>query len=250
MTLAKKIKEENETYFNSLSTATQDIVKQTLFRAYENVEPQGYKDDESCLESIECERRDGFIPNSYNHGGLIYRNFTDLMEYFGSGFKVFHEEVAEDIQKQIDYAFETIRQDIFEDHKNLCLRNNIDVDNCDYWSLQQFVETSNNLTHEEKKELNQMLNDIQEMESERLSGDDSSIMHELRFMYHGKENGLHSASVSAAINTEAPYHRSSISWAKDVFCEGSNEVEIAWKTDKELKSKLAKALKHVTGKVF
>lgn len=89
-----------------------------------------------------------------------------------------------------------------------------------------------------------------EAEFEALSDENSTVMHEFRFMYHGRENGLHSASVSAAVNLEAPYHRSSISWARDVFCEGGKEVEITWRNQAELKRKLAKALKQVSKAVF
>lgn len=69
-------------------------------------------------------------------------------------------------------------------------------------------------------------------------------------MYHGQEAGIHKASVSVAINTEGPYHRSHIPWSPDTFCEGTKEIEISWKTESGLKKKLVKALKQAKEEVL
>lgn len=238
--------------WNTLSTSTKNLVKQAILNAASNRKgPEGYKSYYDCLENIEFERRDGFIPNSDNCGGLTYRNFTDLMEYWSSGHNPAHIEANNEIKRQIDYWFKIISKDIYSDNKSLCLELNIGENECNYYSLQQFEETSELLKDDQRIQLTKMLNDIQEMESSRLSGEDSSIMHELRFMYHGVNNkGMHEASVSAAINTEGPYHRSSVSWMPGLFCEGAKEVTIKWKNNAELKRKLNKAFQVVSKAIF
>ena len=251
MSTAKLMHGNSDGYFENLNETAKEIVKEAILKAAQDRKgPEGYKSDEECLEDVECHARDGFMPFSHNRGGLTYRNFTDLMAYFGGGYTVAHEGAANAIQGQIDYTFQSISEDVYTDHKSICLELNIGENECSYCTLQEFEETSENLTENQKVELRKMMNEIQEMESERLSGSENTIMHELRFMYHGKENGVHSASVSAAVNTEGPYHRSSISWSPSTFCEGAKEIEIKWRNNAELKRKLDKAFAKVSKVIF
>ena len=239
-------------YFDSLTASTQEIVKDAILKAAQGRNgPEGYKTDDECLEDVECRSRDGFMPFSHNRGGLLYRNFTDLMEYWGGGHIVAHAKADCEIQRQIDYSLNSIKADIYQDNESLCLELNINEDDCNYNSLSEFEHKSELLTQEQRDKIKKMMSDIQDMESERLSGNEASVMHEFRFMYHGvNDKGIHEASVSAAINTESPYHRSSISWAPNVFCEGAKEVEIKWRTNAELKRKLDKAFKQVSKAIF
>lgn len=238
-------------YFEALPKSTQGIVSDTILKVIgKRRGPEGYRLDRDCIQNLECHSRDGFSPYSHNKGGLVYQNFTNLMDYFGSGHTPAHEEAAKEIERQTNQVYESVSQDVYEGHKPLCLKLNIGENEATYHSIREFTKTSESLTEDETEELYEMLREIENLEGERLTNESSSIMHELRFMYHGKESGVHTASVSAALNTEGPYHRTSISWAPSVFCEGSKEVEIKWRNNKELKEKLEKALKLVSKAIF
>lgn len=253
MSTAKRLMHSNksESNFPLLSKRIQSIIEDAILKtAQERNGPEGYKTDDESIEEIEFKSCDGFMAFDHNRGGLTYRNFTDLMDYFGNGHVPAHEGVAKEIQRQIDYSLESLSESVYEDHKSLCLELNIGETECQYHAIDQYIRTSDNLTDAQKTELKQMLNEIQGGEYDSLSGDDNSIMHEIRVMYHGKIGGVHTASVSAALNTEGPYHRSGISWAPGVFCEGAKEVEITWRNNAELKRKLDKALKKVSKEIF
>lgn len=238
-----KATENNNGYFEALPKSTQELVREALIEAAENrSEPKGWKPDDECIESIECVSRDGFIPFSHNRGGLTYRNFTDLMSYYGSGHRCNHAEADKEIEKQIEYSLKLASEATFEKFKSIMEARKITKEECTYCNLEEL----------EKKfpELNKAVQYIQEAELECLGDSDSSIMHEFRFMYHGEINGIHHASVSTAINTEGPYHRTHISWAPNVFCEGSKEIEITWRTESGLKRKLIKVLAMASKEIF
>lgn len=209
---------KNETYFLDLKLNTQEIVKDLIIEYANSIEPCGWKDDEDCIKELECIARNGFIPNSENKGGLRYRNFTTLESYWGSGHVPENKDAAKEIKRQILYNEELAREDFKEKFKN----KKPDINDDNYYEL-----------------LCEYLND-----------DQSSIMHEIRFMYHGFKNKKHSASISVALNTEGPYHRSHISWDPEVFCEAAKEITFTWTNNKELKSKLDKHLKKLVKNMF
>lgn len=238
---------ENEAqgYFEELPKGMQELIKGLVLEAAENRGgPDCYKLDAEALSSIECQSRDGFIASSANRGGLIYQNFTDLMSYWGGGYSVSHDAAQKEIERQIELSLKDASESTYNHFKPFFDAHKIKPEQVNYHHLQDLAERAGSNTFDEP------IQHIQDAELECLGGDQSSIMHELRFLYHGKENGVHSASVSAAVNTEGPYHRSSISWAPGVFCEGSKELEITWRTQKELKTKLTKALAKVSKAVF
>lgn len=215
--MRKETETKNQNY-NDLSDSTKNLIKELILEHQKQIEPSGYKNPKDAFEEIEFERRDGFIPNSLNKGGLLWRNFTTLREYYGSGYEPANQKAAKEIERQINYDHEI--------------------------SLKVFKEKFPN----EKSDINN--DNYYEILSRNLSDDYSSIMHEIRFMYHGVENKKHYASISVALNTEGPYHRSHISWAPNVFCEAAKEVEIRWSNNTELKSKLNKHLKKLINEMF
>lgn len=230
-------------YFESLPVGTQNIVRELILEAAADRNgPDGWKPEEECIEDIECHSRDGFIAFDSNRGGLTYHNFTDLGEYWGGGYKVAHKAANTEIQRQIDYNFKCLAESTFKKFEELLVSKNITEVACNYHTISELIDAG-------IKGLEEVRQYIEEGETEVLGGE-CSIMHEFRFLYHGDEAGIHSASVSAAVNTEGPYHRSSIAWAPKVFCEGSKEVEITWRTQTELKKKLKAALTKVSKAVF
>lgn len=238
MSTAKQLMHEGYGYFEELKESTQEIVKDAILKiAQERRGPDCWKSDDDALESIECKGRSGFIPHSWNKGGFQYNNFTDLMAYWGGGYSCKHPAAKIEIERQIDYGLDSAIEN-FRANNDLKLNDlGVTKEQTNYHDLYE-------LGHGELAE------ELSSYENENLSGE-SSIMHTLRFMYHGKDDkGLHAASVSAAINTEGPYHRSHISWAPNVFCEGASEVEITWRNNAELKRKLEAAFKKVHKAVF
>ena len=245
MKTKKLFKNDANGYFESLPEAIQTIVRDLILDAAGNKGgPECYKRDEDAIESIECQVRSGFIPFDHNRGGLVYQNFTDLSAYWGGGYSCNHKDAAKDIERQIEYSLKMAADATYDRFKAFFDAAKIPKSKINYCDLVELQENSNSDTYDE------IVSYIQDAETECLSGDYSSIMHEIRFMYHGEENGIHRASVSAAVNTEGPYHRSHISWAPGVFCEGSKEVEITWRTEGGLKRKLKKALAEVSKAVF
>lgn len=223
-------------YFKDLPKSTQNLVRELMADTIEQVE--GWKGTDETFEDIECKARSGFIPFSHNKGGLTSNQFTDLCSLWGSGSRVSHKEARTEIERQIEYSLKCAQESYFENNKNECLE--IGLSHSDMVSYHVLYDNG----------FEDMAQDFCNYETESMSGDESSIMFQVRFLYHGIENGIHRASVSCAVNTEGPYHRSSIAWAPEVFCEGAKEIEITWKTESGLKTKLTNALKKTSGEVF
>lgn len=239
MSNLKKATNDPVQYFEELPLTTQDIVQTLMQDTIDQVE--GWKSDSDLFEKIECRRRDGFIPYSHNRGGLVACQFTDLINLWGSGTQVAHVKAQAEIERQIEYSLELAKESFFEEFetelKNLDIMDKTDT-RLNYHDLHEMQQV-------------QLAEKLSMTEHEHLSDGDSSIMFETRFMYHGQdEEGIHSASISCAVNTEGPYHRSSISWSPGTFCEGSKEVEIEWTTDEELQTKLSAALNKTSSEVF
>lgn len=238
-------------YFDQLLEAIQRIVKDALIEAANSRQgPEGYKPDAECLNEVECRSRDGFIASSANRGGLIYQNFCTLSDYWGGGYVPRHAKAAQYIKNQINSSLKQAQEACYDEFEPLCLDLGIVPDDIHPIILDEYLKTSEALTPDQKSQLNSLIQSISDLETESLSDEQSTVMHEFRFMFHGKSKGIYSASVSAAINVEAPYHRSHISWMPNAFCEGAKEVTITWKTPNGLKRSLAKALKEVSEAIF
>ena len=226
-------------YFSDLSDDQKELVRELVESTIDQV--AGWKYGEDLFEEIECVSRSGFFAFDSNRGGLRARQFTDVYGLEGSGTSVSHEGAQKEIKRQIAYAYECAREAFFK------------VNSAKLIALGIKSVTDEKLNYHDLYEMKQgtLAEELSEYERENMSGDDSSIMFETRFLYHGAdENGLHSASVSCAVNTEGPYHRSHIPWSPGVFCEGAKEIEITWKTTAGLKKSLAKALKQTSEVIF
>jgi hypothetical protein len=197
-----------------------------------------------AIEELECHSRDGFIASSHNKGGFRVRVFTDIATLNNSGYVVAHEKAQAEIERQIEYGYKQASEITYERFKAFFDAHKIEPKDVNYCHLSNLQIKSGSNTFDEVVEY------IQDAEHECLGGSENTIMFEVRFMYHGCENGIHSASVSAAVNTESPYHREKISWAPNVFCEGGKEVEITWRKNNGLKLKLKRALNKVTSEVL
>jgi len=168
-----------------------------------------YQDDvKELISSIEYESRDGFWANADNRGGLLIRLLTTVGELVGSGNHMgFNDSAIKEIERQygvgLEYALEGFKVDHADDIKG------IPLDRLNYHDLYELGRGD-------------LAEKLSELESESNNGDNESIMIEIRMMYHGEDRW----SVSAVINTEGPYHRQSISWAKEIKCEHGKEFEV------------------------
>jgi hypothetical protein len=230
-------KAEND-YFDSLPASTQATVSELIKEALDS----NYDCYDREVEQIECRSRSGFVPYSHNHGGMEIVTFTDLAYFWGGGHSVAHAEADKEIQRQIAVSFEFHSEHIFDKYKELLTSKGVLVSQCNYHDLTELVKSDDDLA--------EVARECESTEMDFISGVESSIMMRIRFMYHGLVDGKHNATVSCAVNTEGPYHRSHISWAPKVFCEGSESVELAWSTDGELNKTLKAALKKLTTEVF
>lgn len=232
-----------QTYFEDLPASVQNLVRATLLSTFEDASiPDTYPHGEDSVKSIECHRRDGFVPFAHNRGGLLVRGFSDLIGVFGSGYYPKHKKAAAEINRQIDDAFKSVAEAVFERHAAVLTSKQLTATDCSYHRIVELAAKD--------PALKPVAREIEDLESDHLSGDVNSVMYELRVMYHGCKRGIHRASISAAVNTEGPYHRTHISWAPGVFCEGSKEVEITWRTQGGLTRKLNAALREVAGAVW
>jgi len=161
--------------------------------------------DTQYIEQIEYKSRDGFIADPSNYGGVTIGSSSYGGFMLGTGIFPSEPRVKRDVLDWQDQAHEAIK----EEHPELS------TDSEEYLDLVD----------------------------EYITIDGSDVINfEARFLYHGEENGIHTASVSASVNTESPYHRSQYDYAQ--------EVEIEWRTLEDLKRELPKAIEEVNGKIF
>lgn len=227
-----------EGYFDGLPKGTQDLVFDILNETFDAYVTDTYPyDAKDRTEEIECRSRDGFIPHWFNRGGLEVRVFKTLGDLLSSGAQVSHKKAQAEIERQTEYMLKLHREHVFEKFQDLLKTKGIAPDKINYSDL--------NYLAEQDADLKQVANYFEDTEHDFLDDSESTIMFTVRFMYHGKIDGEHSASISAAVNTEGPYHRSHISWAPEIFCEGAKEIEITWRNQTELKKALKRALETV-----
>lgn len=232
----------NEIYYPALPKSTRAVIKGLCEEVFnDNCETWGKGEAEA--EELEYQPRDGFSPFSHNHGGIIVRDFSSVQMITGSGRFPAHEKAAAEIQRQYDYHLECVAEAAASKFTIELAARKLSEKDCYYREAQELEEKFPN--DDFFSELRQWI------ENAECEGDsESTIMYEIQFMYHGETKKKHTASVSCAVNTEGPYHRRHISWAPNVFCEGAKEIEITWTTERELKSKLKKALEKCAKEIF
>lgn len=231
-------------HYDDLSDAIKTLISEMCLETFKQ-NTECYTDPDNSVEDIECHSRDGFIAYDHNRGGIMIRGFSTLMDVWGSGDFCAHKGAAKEIQRQIDYSFKCLEDSVFEEFKEELEKRGMTKADCNYHAIDKLRNA--NPDDDFYSDVGRY---IENGEFEVLGGSENSIMYEVRLMYHGKVDGIHSASVSCAVNTEGPYHRSSIAWAPGVFCEGAKEVEFSWLTVKELETKLSKALTETSKAIF
>lgn len=189
--------------------ATIDEALENAFEAIESCSelyPYAFKDAYSEVEYV---RRDGFIPNSFNHGGGEITLFGTVNYMMGSGYMPASKLAAKEVNAAYEYNQKLALEELYP------------------------TKTREQLTDDESERVSDRADEL---------GNDDTIMHQVRIMYHGSERGIHSATVQVAINWEFPYHRSSLpAWAGGGKTEDYIEVEVTWKKHESGVKKLSKA---------
>lgn len=218
-------------YFDQLPKLQQNMVSRMVKEAFEEgVTAEIYV--ERGPEQIECRSRDGFSAFSHNKGGIEINGFTDLNHFWGSGARPNNKKAAAKIEAFIEQSLQYVSDAFFETHEALFTKWNLTKEDASYHRMEEIENSPNS-------EFKSFADEFSNMEMEALGGDESSVMYQIRAMYHGNElDGTHSMTVFASIHaSDAPYHRRA---------DSVSEVLITWKTNAQLKTRLAKALKEAT----
>jgi hypothetical protein len=222
--------------FDSLPESVRNLVSEILTTEFDDARMPDMLVDDRDPESIECLSRDGFVASPTNCGGLLINRFTDLATFWGSGYTPRHLRVASEIEQQIAYSLDHARDATAEHFATLFTQHSMVPADANYPNLSDLAASN-------PTEFEPVLRWYEDAEMECMQDHDSSIMYQVRFMYHGHVSGIHSASVSAAVNCEGPYHREGRN-------EGAKEIEITWRTENGLRTKLTQALRKCIGEVF
>lgn len=167
---------EGNGFFEELPDSTRDIVERLLLEAMEehcNQELYGVE-----ARAIECRSRDGFSPFSHNKGGVNVTGYTDLMYMQGSGYYPSAKKSSELINSIIDNSLQLATEQFFEENNELLTKNGFD-------SVSKV--SHRDLLDSENKEVQALSEELSEFENEYLSGDENSVMFEIRAMYHGMD---------------------------------------------------------------
>jgi hypothetical protein len=192
-------------------------IKSAVTDAFEHISTK-YELFAVDTREIECRSRDGFI--SSNDGGWEAIGFTDLSMLSSTGRLYNLPEKARDaLEKLYNDCMDMARKEFIRTHKKEL--EGIPEDKINYHDLYEL--NKGNLAEK-----------LSEFESDYTSGDDSTVMFEIRAMFgRGSENnGERTLYVSVMVNWEAPYHRE-----KSAFMF-AKEVEITTDNPQELISKL------------
>lgn len=189
-------------------------------RAYELF--GGTTNESGKIEEIEHVSRDGFA--SRNDGGYQGTGFTDISMLVGSGrqgnLPDKAEKAVEDSYNQgLGYALDAFKEEYADEIKD------IPEDKLNYHDLYELGKGS-------------LAEKLSELEYSQNSDEQSTVMFQIRTMFHneGPENLLF--TIQGAVNWEAPYHRPKGQW-EDYF---QSEVEF---TETEMKSNMNEVVEKV-----
>lgn len=140
------------------------------------------------VEEIESKRRDGFIPDSANHGGYkVSRIIPQSLLYSAS--------INEKVNRGLEESREKDSEMVAEEMKRKHSKELAD------WSLEKIRPSQL-----EEAGLDKIAREFEELEMSY--GDEETVHAEVRIMYHGEnEDKIHSFTVDSVINWNSPYHQ-------------------------------------------
>ena len=191
-------------YFDQLDEAAQAVVKEFA---------RQFVDADYNVEDIECRRRDGFIPHSWNRGGIEAHRHEDLGYFWGGGYSVGVKAAQKVIDKWTDIALKDAKESFIEKYAEVLSDLEVPNDKVDFHGLRELGHI-------------QLSEEFGEYENEHLYGEYSSTLHTVRILYNGDNKWT--VAVLHRIS-DAPYHRT---------CDGFKEWKFTASTVKQLTSKL------------
>lgn len=147
---------------------------------------------EDCIHEIECRSRSGFIPYSWNRGGLELTLYRNLWDYKFETLISLDKEVQKKLNERIESYEADFRTAFYEAEGNLSFlrKNKIKKKDINYLTLEK-------VSYKKAEEYDSI-------ERESLQDDYASVSHTLRVLYEGD----YSWKVYAFFEfSDAPYHR-------------------------------------------
>jgi len=147
-----------------------------------------FADAENKVDTIFCERVDGFIPRSHNKGGYtvssMILDLTSALSYIND------EKAREKLQKIIDDGYEEVRRDFYQEKIKELESKGV---NC-YEEFKSYIENND--------EYDETLN-----EKDDAYNENDAVRFQYRIMFHGFIEEAFHFTVDASANWEAPYFR-------------------------------------------
>lgn len=180
-----------------------------------------FTDTEERLESISCERVDGFIPSSSNKGGYSVSSMVMSLETALTNIN--DDEATSKLNEMISDADKEIGTELFKEKAE-------ELESKGVTSYQEFVEYMKNN------------NEYDELYNERHNEycDDEAVRFELRVMFNGFDGEKYNFTIDSQVNWEFPYFRDGkgCSAYKEVYLEVSNVDELSSSLEGALKEVL------------
>ena len=169
-----------------------DILKEKIDDAVEELENTYEQSYQAKGEEVEHKSRDGFI--AFTDGGYEKHWFEYVNILSGSGTSLPTKPLDNEMERQVEYAYESAKEDFIENNKELV--EEIGEDKVNYHDLYELDKG------DKAEELSEM---------ERDMGDDSIYM-KIEAFYFSPNNdrgqdGKHTIALSGDVNLESPYHR-------------------------------------------
>lgn len=179
-----------------------------------------FTDTEERLESISCERVDGFIPSSHNKGGYSVSAMVLSLETALTNLN--DDEATVKLNELISEADKEVGTELFKEKAE-------ELESKGVTSYQEFVEYMKN-----NNEYDEIYNDRHNEYC-----DDEAVRFELRVMFNGFDGEKYNFTVDSQVNWEFPYFRDGKG------CSAYKEVDLEVYNSDELSSSLEGALSQV-----
>lgn len=179
-----------------------------------------FTDTEERLESISCERVDGFIPSSHNKGGYSVSSMVLSLETALTNIN--DDEATAKLNELISDADKEVGTELFKEKAE-------ELESKGVTSYQEFVEYMKN-----NNEYDEIYNDRHNEYC-----DDEAVRFELRIMFNGFDGEKYNFTVDSQVNWEFPYFRDGKG------CSAYKEVDLEVSNSDELSSSLEGALSQV-----
>ena len=179
-----------------------------------------FTDTEERLESISCERVDGFIPSSHNKGGYAVSAMVLSLETALTNIN--DDEATAKLNELISDADKEVGTELFKEKAE-------ELESKGVTSYQEFVEYMKD-NHEYDEVYNDRHNEY---------CDDEAVRFELRIMFNGFDGEKYNFTVDSQVNWEFPYFRDGKG------CSAYKEVDLEVSNSDELSSSLEGALSQV-----